>query len=76
MNNDVAQMQEVQGGLEIPAGERLLLQPGGYHIMMLELTQELVPGTAFLLTLTFESGVELTIAVPVYAPMQEMSMGS
>ncbi|NWF70840.1 MAG: copper chaperone PCu(A)C [Chloroflexi bacterium] len=68
--DDVMQMSEVEGGLPLPVGERVLLQPGGFHIMLMDLQQELVPGTAFLLTLTFESGAEITLAVPVYNAMQ------
>jgi copper(I)-binding protein len=69
MVNDVMQMRPVEGGLDLPAGEMVLLQPGGYHVMLIDLNYPLVPGEAIVLTLTFESGAEVTLAVPIYDPM-------
>ena len=64
IENDVMRMRPVDG-LDIPAGEAAVLEPGGYHIMLMGLTRDLLPGEAIPLTLTFESGVELTIAATV-----------
>lgn len=74
MQGDMMQMRPVEGGIDIPSGEQVTLQPGGLHIMLMELQQELAPGTAFLVTLTFESGAEVTAAVPVYDIMGMMAM--
>jgi hypothetical protein len=65
MEGGMMQMNEVEG-VDILAGESAVLEPGGYHVMMMELQQDFVPGEAIFLTLTFESGLELSIAVPVY----------
>lgn len=65
MENDVMRMRPLENGLEIPAGERVMLEPGGYHIMLLDLPRDLLPGEAIALTLVFESGVEMVIAAPV-----------
>lgn len=65
MQGDVMKMRPI-AGLDLPAGEVVALEPGGMHIMLLGLTQPLVAGEAITLTLVFESGTELTIAVPVY----------
>lgn len=47
--------------LVVPAGGEVILEPGGYHIMLVDLVQPLVEGDTFDLTLAFaESG-----AVPV-----------
>lgn len=73
MENDVMRMRPVEGGIEISAGGSVELKPGGYHVMLMELRQDFVPGAAIELTLTFESGAEVTIGVPIYDPM--MSMG-
>ncbi len=67
MDNDVMRMGEVDA-LELPAGEWISIDPGGYHIMLVNLQYELYEGDAIPLTLTFESGTEMTIAVPVYDP--------
>jgi hypothetical protein len=75
MENDVMKMRPVEGGIEIPAGGSVELKPGGYHVMLMELPRDLLPGQAIMLTLVFESGVELPVAVPVYDKMGSMSMG-
>jgi copper(I)-binding protein len=72
MNGDVMQMREIEGGIELPTGESVALMPGGLHVMLLELPAPLVAGEAFPLTLTFESGAEVTIAVPIYDRMSMM----
>lgn len=69
IENDVMQMRPLEGGLEIPAGEKVVLQPGGYHIMLMQLTRDFVPGEAIALTLTFDSGAEIQLGVPIYDGM-------
>lgn len=58
-------MQEVKGGLAIPAGGTVELAPGGYHVMLMELAEPLKEGTTFDLTLTFENAGEQTVDVEV-----------
>lgn len=58
-------MQEVKGGLEIPAGKTVELAPGGYHVMLMELAAPLKEGSTFDLTLTFEKAGEKTVNVEV-----------
>ena len=65
MENDIMQMRPIEGGIPIAAGATASLEPGGLHIMLMELQMPLVEGTAIPITLTFASGAELTIAVPV-----------
>lgn len=60
-------MQQVQGGLEIPANASVELKPGGYHVMIMKLHQDLVAGQRFSMTLTFQSGKQIIIDVPVKA---------
>ncbi|MDH3308349.1 MAG: copper chaperone PCu(A)C [Acidimicrobiia bacterium] len=57
-------MQEVPV-LEIPAGERVSLEPGGYHVMLMMLAEPLVTGAAFDVTLTFEQAGEIVVPVEV-----------
>ena len=49
----------------IPAGAKVAFEPGGYHIMLNGLTQDLRPGDTFPLVLTFEGAGELTVPVEV-----------
>lgn len=55
------------GPITIHAGQSLVLQPGGYHVMLTGLKQALVAGTTFPLTLTFEQTGPVTVAVDVKA---------
>ncbi|TVR21759.1 MAG: copper chaperone PCu(A)C [Nitriliruptor sp.] len=57
-------MREIEA-LDIPAGETVSLVPGGYHLMLLELADDLTPGETFELTLTFASAGEVTVNVEV-----------
>jgi copper(I)-binding protein len=54
-------------GLDLPAGTAVVLEPGGYHIMLLDLVAPLELGTEVSLTLTFEQAGEQTVSVPVLA---------
>ena len=58
------EMREVDG-IDIVAGEPLVLEPGGYHVMLMELAAPLEVGTSISLTLVFEKAGEVTIDVPV-----------
>lgn len=61
------QMREV-GVLEIPAGGSVRLEPGGLHLMLMDLTAPLVTGTTVPVTLEFDVAgripVELAVAPP------------
>ncbi len=61
-------MRPLTDGLEIPANGRVSLQPGGYHLMLMALRQDLVAGERIELTLNFESGQSLTVSAEVRAP--------
>jgi copper(I)-binding protein len=65
MEGDVMKMNEVEGGLVIPAGGIVTLAPGGFHIMFMKLNQQLVEGTKVPLTVTFEKAgtVDMELAV-------------
>jgi copper(I)-binding protein len=65
MENDVMRMRPA-GAIDVAAGETIALEPGGYHMMLLDLQRDLIRGEAILVTLVFESGNEVTVAVPVY----------
>ena len=78
LEGDVMKMNEVEGGLVIPAGQSVTLEPGGLHIMLMDLKQQLVEGTTFPVTLTFANAgnIEVELAVgPINAdePTHDMS---
>jgi len=68
MENGVMKMFPVEA-IELPAGKTVKLAPGGYHIMLLGLRQQLKAGERVPLRLTFEmpdrSRQTLEIAVEV-----------
>jgi copper(I)-binding protein len=49
----------------VPAGQNVELAPGGYHGMLMGLTQALENGDSFPLTLTFQIAGEVTVTVDV-----------
>lgn len=58
-------MREVDGGLSLTGGETVSFEPGGYHIMMLDLAGPLEAGDEFDLTLSFENADDVTVTVEV-----------
>ncbi len=65
MQGDVMKMRPLADGLEIPAGETVVLAPGGFHIMFMGLKQALVEGETVAVTLTFEKAGSVEILLPV-----------
>ena len=61
----VMQMRPLMDGLTIPAGETAELRPGGFHVMLMDLQQPLVPGEALYLALTFDNEQTLALGVPI-----------
>lgn len=53
MDGGVMKMRQLANGLEIPAGGSVELKPGGYHLMLLNLSKQLARGEALKITLTF-----------------------
>jgi copper(I)-binding protein len=66
-------MQEKEGGFPVPDGGELVLEPGGNHLMLMDLAAPLQPGDEVELALDFEDGTELTVTATVkdFAGAQE-----
>ncbi len=54
-------------GLTIPARDTAVLEPGGYHIMLMDLVEPLKAGELVAVTLTFKEAGERTLSVPILA---------
>ena len=67
MDGSVMRMREVAKGLEIAPGATVMLKPGGYHIMFMELKAPLAKDTKVPLTLVFEKAGSLDIQLNVEA---------
>jgi len=64
----VMTMREMAGGLPLPAGQATALQPGGNHIMLMQVTTPLADGDTVELTLTFEDAAPVTVTARVGNP--------
>ncbi|QKC81738.1 copper chaperone PCu(A)C [Mesorhizobium sp. NZP2077] len=67
VKDGVMTMRPVTGGLEIPAGGKVVLGPGSYHVMFMDLKQPPKQGEMFAATLTFEKAGTVTIKFAVQA---------
>lgn len=59
MDNHVMHMNAV-AGIDLPAGTPVELKPGGYHVMLMDLKQQLKEGESLPLTLTLEYPAKVT----------------
>ena len=67
MEGGMMKMRAV-GTLELTPGDGAVLQPGGLHVMLLGLTEPLVDGNAFPLTLHFEHAGSVEVKVMIFEP--------
>jgi len=63
----VAKMREVTE-IPVPANGSVTLKPGGYHIMLIGLTEPFNAGQSVPMTLNFESGQSTTVTFEVKPP--------
>ncbi len=61
MEGDVMKMRQLKDGIVVPAGETVVLEPGGYHLMFMGLNGPVVEGTSVAVTLTFEKAGAITV---------------
>ncbi len=58
-------MQEAADGVTVRAGKQQMLAPGGYHVMLMGLADELAAGDEVALTLEFSDGTTMDLSAPV-----------
>jgi copper(I)-binding protein len=58
--------------LELPAGQAVELKPGGYHVMLMGLKQQLKAGDSVPLTLTIEGKGGQKETLQVKAPVKAL----
>lgn len=71
LSEGIMRMRELDSGLPIPAGETVTLEPGGYHVMFMDLKGPLVEGDVVEVTLTFDKAGVVTVPLAVLAPNAE-----
>jgi periplasmic copper chaperone A len=67
MENGVAKMRPVKGGLEIKPGDRVELKPGSFHVMFVGLKKPLAVGDHIEATLAFEKAGTVNVEFDVLA---------
>ena len=65
VTDGVMTMRMLPGGLPIPAGETVVLEPGGLHVMFMGLEAPPVAGGTVDVTLTFAEAGDVTVTLPV-----------
>ncbi|ESY70532.1 MULTISPECIES: copper chaperone PCu(A)C [Mesorhizobium] len=65
VKDGIMTMRPVAGGLEIPAGGKVALAPGGYHLMFIGLKRQPKQGEKFSATLTFEKAGVVSVEFAV-----------
>jgi copper(I)-binding protein len=75
MIGDVMQMHQLES-LPLPAGRDVTFEPGGLHIMLVGLKQDLQSGDEIEITLQFRNAQDLQLRVPVQdSPASESGHG-
>ncbi len=64
VENGMARMRQ-QTSIVIPAGQRVALEPGGYHLMLMQARQPIRAGVSVPITLAFDNGQSLQLTFPV-----------
>ncbi len=61
MSGEVMRMRRLKEGLEIPAASEVVLQPGGNHLMFMQLGERIKTGEEHIVRLVFERSGEVEI---------------
>jgi periplasmic copper chaperone A len=72
MDNNVMKMRPITG-LDLPAGKPVQLKPGGYHVMMIDLKQQMKQGETVPLTLVFEDTDKKQQTVTLDVPIRPLT---
>ena len=75
MENDVMKMRQIPG-LDLAAGRAMDLKPGGYHVMLMDLKQQVKGGESVPLTLVFEDAAKKRFTQDVSAPVTALGGGN
>jgi hypothetical protein len=74
MENNVMKMRAVPG-LDLPAGKAVELKPGGYHVMLMDLKQQLKEGETVPVTLVVQGKDGKKETIEVKAPVKPLAHG-
>ena len=74
MEGNVMKMSAVPA-IDLPAGKPVALQPGGYHVMLMDLKGPLAKDTSVTITLKFKDSKGVVSQQEVKLPVKEMTYG-
>lgn len=74
-DNGVMKMRQV-AGIEIPVGQTLALKPGGYHLMLMGLKQQVKDGDIVPITLEFVGLDNKKHTMEIKAPARPLGAGA
>ena len=73
MEGNDMKMRQLQAGLPIVKGQTAVLQPGGHHVMLMDLKQQVKAGDQVPVTLTFETVADKkSFTQSITAPVQAL----
>jgi periplasmic copper chaperone A len=72
MENNIMRMRVISG-LELPAGKTVELKPGGYHMMLLDLKQQIKEGDVVPVTLVIEDKDKKREAIELKVPVRSLN---
>jgi len=72
MQGSVMKMREVGGGLVLPPGKTVELSPGGYHVMLMGLKQQLKAGEMVPITLVVEDNDATRETIELKVPVRAL----
>lgn len=72
MDNGVMKMRAIKG-LDLPAGKSVELKPGGFHIMMMDLKQQIKEGDIVPVTLVVEGKDKKRTSLEVKVPAKPLA---
>lgn len=73
MEGNVMRMRALAAGLELPAGKTVELKPGGYHVMLMDLKQQLKAGDTVPLKLVVEGKDGKTETLELEVPVKAVN---
>jgi periplasmic copper chaperone A len=76
MEKDVMKMRALPNGLDLPAGKTVELKSGGYHVMLMDLKQQMKEGDTVPLTLVVEGKDKKRTMIELKAPVKPLATAS
>jgi copper(I)-binding protein len=72
MDKNVMRMRALPNGLELPAGKSVELKPGGYHVMLMDLKQQMKEGDSVPMTLVIEDKDKKQTTIEIKVPVKAL----